>query len=167
MAIHSTRNSIPRQLILAAATLLTGLSAGFFATYEYSVTRALAEVNDTVYVTTFQAINATVRSLEFGIIFFGSIIALVVALVVSRSNRTALILLSAALLSYLTMLVITFSIHIPLNESLAAVQATTESAASAARATFETRWNAMHCVRTIAVLVSFALTILTLIQRPQ
>lgn len=162
MSTDSVGNTLAQRLILTVTTVLTGLSAGFFATYEYSVTRALIEVNDTVYVVAFQAINATVQSLEFGIIFFGSFVALIVALVVSRSNRAARNLLFLALVAYLAMLAITFSIHIPLNDSLAVVEANTSEIATAARATFETRWNDMHLIRTLAVLVAFASTVVAL-----
>jgi len=59
------------------ATVLTGLSAGFFFAYESSVTRGLAEVDDLTYVQTFQAINATIKNPMFGTVFFGSLPALV------------------------------------------------------------------------------------------
>lgn len=55
-----------------ATTLTTGLSAGFFSTYQWSVTRGLARVDDAVYVRAFQEINATVRTPWFAVVFFGA-----------------------------------------------------------------------------------------------
>ena len=70
-------------MTLLLATILVGLSAGFFFTYEASVTLGLAEVSDVAYVETFQAINETVRNPAFGIVFFGSIPAMALAIAMS------------------------------------------------------------------------------------
>jgi len=161
MTVYSSPIATTRQLMLVLSTVLTGLAAGFFATYQYSVTRALARVDDVVYVKTFQAINATIRSTEFGIIFFGSLVALVISMVMSRNSRLLLLLLTGAVAAYAATLVITFSIHIPLNESLAIVDANTQSAMG--RSAFEGRWNDMHLLRTLTVLVAFIFTTLALV----
>lgn len=147
-------------LTLVLAVILTGLSAGFFATYYYSVTRALATVSDPVYVTTFQAINATVRSVEFGLIFFGSLPALIIATVLQWSSGATRNLLLLATVAYCVMLAITFTVHIPLNEALAVA-----TDASTARLAFESHWNNLHLARTLAVCVSFVLTVTALTLR--
>jgi len=161
MTTHSSGIATTRQLTLVLSTVLTGLAAGFFATYQYSVTRALTGVDDVVYVKAFQAINATIRSAEFGIIFFGSLVALVTATALSRNSRVVLMLLTAALVTYIATLMITFSIHIPLNEALALADANTQSAI--ARSEFEDRWNDMHLIRTLTVLAAFIFTTLALV----
>lgn len=148
-------------LTLLIAILLTGLSAGFFATYHYSVVRALATVSDNTYVVAFQAINDNVRSVEFGVIFFGSLPAILLAALFSWRAPTVRLLLLAAAGAYAIMLVITFTVHIPLNETLSTVNAAAESAT--ARHNFEARWNEMHLYRTLAVCVSFVLTVVALL----
>lgn len=147
-------------LTLVFAVVLTGLSAGFFATYYYSVTRALATVSDPVYVSTFQAINATVRSAEFGLIFFGSLPALIVATALLWRSSTTRNLLLLATAAYCTMLTITFTVHIPLNEALAVA-----TDASTARLAFESHWNNLHLLRTLAVCLSFILAVTALMLR--
>ncbi len=157
--LSATRLSL-EQPLLVLATLLTGISAGFFSTYQYSVTRALEQVDDAVYVATFQAINASVRSAEFAIVFFGSLVALVVAVIAYRSSRTARVLLVAATVSYIILFAITFSIHVPLNEALAIVDVNTQ--AGIGRLEFESRWNEMHLIRTLAGVMAFVFTTLAL-----
>lgn len=149
-------------LTLMLAVILTGLSAGFFATYYYSVTRALATVSDPIYVTTFQAINATVRSAEFGLIFFGSLPALIIATMLLWRSAAARNLLLLATAAYCTMLAITFTVHIPLNEALAVA-----TDASDARRAFESHWNNLHLVRTLAVCLSFVLAVTALAIRTE
>jgi len=149
-----------RKLVLCVCTLLTGLCAGFFATYQYSVIRALKLVDDTTYVTIFQAINASVRSAESGVLFFGSIPALLLAIVLHRSERSILLLLMGALISYASTFAITFTVHIPLNEALALVDAVNADAVSSARNAFEIRWNELHLVRTVFATIAFALVVL-------
>ncbi len=61
------------RIALGVAGILTGLFAGFFVTYQISVTRGLARVDDVTYVQTFQWINRTVQTPEFAVIFFGTI----------------------------------------------------------------------------------------------
>jgi uncharacterized membrane protein len=148
-------------LSLVIAVLLTGLSAGFFATYQYPVIRALATVSDSTYVTAFQAINANVRSVEFGVIFFGSLPAILLAALFSWHVHAVRLLLLTAAAAYAVLLAITFAVHIPLNEALSTANAATESAS--ARQHFETRWNEMHLYRTLAVCVSFTLSVTALL----
>ena len=68
------------KLSLLVAVILCGLSAGSFYTYEASVTLGLADVDDSTYVTAFQALNDNVRNPAFGIMFFGSLPAIGAAL---------------------------------------------------------------------------------------
>lgn len=134
---------------LAIATTLAGLSAGFFFTYQISVTRGLAIVDDTTYVESFQAINATVRNAPFAVVFFGTVPAIGIAMAMLRSaTRATRALLTTALILAIAVVVITFAGSVPLNEELALV--TDLDQASDARATFETTWNRLNLARTIA-----------------
>lgn len=148
---------LPR-LAVVAATILTGLSAGFFFTYEVSVTLGLAEVSDTTYVETFQAINATIRNAPFGIVFFGPIpaIALATALNWKRTAPSTRLLLATAFPLYLAGFLITFAGNVPLNNDLGALTNVTPEIAAVARAAFESDWNQLNLLRTVAVAASFA-----------
>ena len=147
----------PQRLVVAIATLLVGLSAGFFFTYEASVTLALGEVGDVTYVETFQAVNETVRNPAFGIVFFGSIPAIVLAIVLTWTDasprRRALLIV--ALASYLVGIVVTGTGNVPLNDQLAASTSLTAEIAAQARREFEADWNRLNLLRSLAIGVSF------------
>lgn len=147
----------PARLVLLLATVLLGLSAGFFYTYEASVTVGLAEVSDVSYVETFQAINETIRNPAFGLMFFGAIpaMALAVALNWGSVNRAARLLLIAGLALYLIGLAITATGNVPLNEELAELTNVTTSGAGEARAAFEDSWNRLNLTRAVAFVGSF------------
>lgn len=143
---------------MTVAVLLVGLSAGFFFTYEASVTLALAEVDDVTYVKSFQAINDTISNPYFAIVFFGSIPAIGAALAVHWRSGRHLVrgLTAAALVLYLAAIAITGTGNVPLNEDLAAVEEITAATAAAARSAFEEDWNRLNLARTLAVVGSFA-----------
>ena len=149
----------PQRLALLIATLLVGLSAGFFFTYEASVTLALAELGDAAYVEAFQAINDTVRNPAFGLVFFGSIPAIAIAIVVNWSTVSSAlrVLLAAALPLYLAGLMITGLGNVPLNEDLADHEELTPAIAASARTDFEDAWNRLNMLRAISLGSSFAM----------
>ncbi|MGI9615602.1 MAG: DUF1772 domain-containing protein [Acidimicrobiales bacterium] len=147
----------PARLVLLLATVLVGLSAGFFYTYEASVTLGLAEVSDVGYVETFQAINETIRNAGFALMFFGAIpvLALAAALNWGSANRQARLALIAGLAFYLTGLAITATGNVPLNEQLAELTNVTTVGAGEARAAFEDSWNRLNLIRTVTFVGSF------------
>ena len=149
--------SLPR-LALLVATVLVGLSAGFFFTYEASVTLGLADVSDLTYVEAFRAINDAVRNPAFGLVFFGSIPALALAATANwrPSPPLARALLAAAVPLYLTGLIITGTGNVPLNNELGDVENLTTATAAITRAGFEDDWNQLNLLRSIAVGASFA-----------
>ena len=142
---------------LLLATVLVGLSVGFFFTYEASVTLGLAEVGDVAYVETFQAINETVSNPAFGIVFFGSIPAIALAIATNWRSMASLprILVAVALPLYLAGLIITGTGNVPLNDDLAEVVVITPQTAAAARADFEDDWNRLNLYRSLAIGCSF------------
>lgn len=156
------------RVALAAATALTGLSAGFFFTYAASVTAGLARVDDPAYVETFQAINDTIRNPAFALVFFGSIPAIAVAIAANWAPATTTVraLLVGALAAYLAGLLVTAVGSVPLNEELAAVTSRPPAGVTAARAAFEAEWNRLNLVRTVAFGASFVTMILTLAVSP-
>lgn len=148
----------PARIVLLLATIGAGLSAGFFFTYEASVTLGLAEVGDVAYVETFQAINETIRNPWFGSVFFGTIPLIGAALILNwKSDATVRLLIVGAALCYIATGVITGVGNVPLNDDLAAYTEVTPAIASEARADFEGDWNRLNLLRTLTALASFAL----------
>lgn len=152
------RSAAFRRPALATAVVLVGLSAGFFFAYQASVTLGLAQVTDVTYVQSFQAINATVRNPAFAIVFFGSFIAIAVAMLLTWTTASSLskLLMGAALVFYVAGLAITFAGHVPMNNALAQHIDVTPSVAAAARAEFEQTWNSLNLLRTLVIGASFA-----------
>lgn len=160
----------PARLALLTATTLVGLSAGFFFTYEASVTLGLAEVGDVAYVETFQAINDTIRNPAFGIVFFGAIPAIAVAIAANwvTASRARRSLLALTLPLYVSGLLITVVGNVPLNNDLGEVGAPTPSVAAEARAAFEDDWNRLNLLRTLAIGASFvSMTAAAVAVRPE
>ncbi len=154
--------TIAARASLGLATFLVGLSAGFFFTYQYSVLLGLAEVGDGTYIETFQAINATIRNPAFGVVFFGSVPAVALAIATNWSTMTGWrrMLLAAALPLYLAVVAVTFAGNVPLNEELAefdnsATGQVASAEAATVRADFEGDWNRLNLIRTGAVVAAF------------
>ncbi|MDY7101468.1 MAG: anthrone oxygenase family protein [Actinomycetota bacterium] len=141
---------------LALATVLAGLSAGFFFTYQASVVRALATLDDQTYVTTFQAINETVGNPAFAVVFFGTPPATAAALLLHRGDHRRRVLLGAGLALVVSVVAITALVNVPLNDDLATVEATVAADATTARAEFEDPWNRANLARAVASIAGAA-----------
>ena len=151
-------NTTMSRSALLGATVLAGLSAGFFYTYEASVTLGLAEVGDLTYVETFRAINDTIKNPVFGVVFFGSMPALALAAFANWRAATAVrrAMLVMAPLFYLVTMAVTFVGNVPLNDELAEIEPATVAIAADAREDFETDWNRLNLIRTLTAFGSFA-----------
>lgn len=149
-----------RRLVLLAAVVLTGLSAGFFYTFEASVTPGLELVDDNTYVATFQALNEAIRNPAFAIVFFGTIPTVIGALVLHwRRDPVRRLLIAAALALYLGAVAVTATGNVPLNEDLADVGALDPldaASAAEARQNFEADWNQLNLIRAAAIIAGFA-----------
>lgn len=156
----SDRVLAPR-IALAAATVGAGLGAGLFYTYQISVIRALADVDDVTYVKTFQAINDTIQNPWFFAMFMGTPLATAAALVLNRRSGGAVrALIAAGLVLNIAVVGITVFGNVPLNDDLAKQTVVTPETAALARFDFEERWNRLHLGRTLAAVGSFvALTV--------
>ena len=146
-----------RRLTLVAATIATGLAAGFFYAYHVSVTRGHARISDPAYLEAMQAINATVRNWEFFAGFFGALILGAAALALRARNwrSPTTWLVAAGFGLYAAAFLVTVAINVPMNEELARV---TLSGADLApvRAGYEPAWNQANALRTGLSVAAFA-----------
>lgn len=141
---------------LAAATIATGQGAGVYYTYQISVTRALAEVDDATYVATFQSINRTIVNPWFVSVFLGAPLLAGAALALHwGADRPLVIAIAAGFVLQVASIAITVAGNIPLNEALDREGVVTGAAATAARAAFEAPWNRLHLARTVASVGGF------------
>ena len=151
-----------KSITLFFAVLLTGLSAGLFYAWAVSVIPGTKKVADSTYLETMQSINRAILNPAFYLIFFGSLILLVISTIQHFQTGLAFWLLLTATLVYLIGTVgVTMLGNVPLNNSLdvldlgelkAELQAQT-------RRQFEVKWNRLHMIRTVFAVLSFLLSL--------
>lgn len=152
-----------KSITLFSAVFLTGLSAGLFYAWAVSVIPGTKRVPDPVYLQTMQAINRAILNPAFFLVFFGSLLLLVVSAIQHVQNGLTFWVLLAAALTYLAG---TFGVtalgNVPLNNSLDALELGELSMEllSRTRQQYEVRWNRLHTIRTVFAVLSFLLSLL-------
>ena len=150
---------------LAAATILTGLSAGLLYGWRVSVIPGTGRTASPTYVETMQAINRAILNPAFFLVFLGAPVAITVAMVVAfvdDANARAGLLAFAFVLYLTTTVVATAVGNIPLNDQLEAFDASgaTSAEVHATRVAYERPWNRWHDVRTVSSASAFVLCVL-------
>jgi uncharacterized membrane protein len=144
---------------LLAATLATGLMAGVFGLYAHTIMRGLGKTDDRTFVGAFQAIDRAIINPLFMLSFFGALVLSAVAAVLylRDDDHSLLPWVAAAFGLYLVVVVITMTVHVPLNDDIKAAGDPDRIAdLPAVRAAFhETRWVAWNIVRAVATTVAF------------
>jgi uncharacterized membrane protein len=144
---------------LLAATLSTGLMAGLFAAFAYSVMPGLARSSDHTLVEAMQRINEAILNPVFMLPFMGSVplLGLAIFLAWHAPGRPALGWLIAALACYLIAFMVTTGVNVPLNDQLAkAGDPDHIKHLAATRSHFEHQWVAWNIVRAVLHTASFA-----------
>lgn len=154
-----------KSITLFSAVLLTGLSAGLFYAWSVSVIPGTKRVPDHTYLETMQAINRAILNPAFFLIFFGSLILLIVSAIQHvQAGLTFWLMLAAAL----TYLVGTFGVtalgNVPLNNSLDVLELSelTGDLIAGTRQRYELKWNRFHLIRTTFAVLSFLISLLGL-----
>ncbi len=147
-----------RTASLLLAALTTGLMAGLFFAYTFSVMPGLARADDRTFVDAMQRINVAIINGWFLTCFLGAIgfTVLAAALQLGSDRRGVLLWVVAAAVLYAAVLVITGRINVPLNNQLAAageLEQITDLAA--VRAAFEATWVRWNAIRTAANVAAF------------
>ena len=148
-----------RTTVLIIATLATGLTAGVFGLYAHTIMPGLAKTDDRTFVASFQAMDRAIMNPWFiGFGFMGALIASAVA-AATQVGRDALPWTVAALALYLVAFIITFVVHLPLNDALkAAGDPDSIANLDAVRRDFqEARWHTWNTVRAWTSTSAFAL----------
>ncbi|MGW1997482.1 anthrone oxygenase family protein [Embleya sp. NPDC001921] len=144
--------------ILVAATITSGLTAGLFVAFSYSVMPALRRSDDRTFIEVMQNVNEVILNPVFTSCFVGGL-AFAIAATATHWRTTDKALrawIVAGLAFYLAMLAITAGFHVPLNHDLAAAGAPDRITDPAAvRDTFENEWVAANILRALANLASF------------
>ncbi|MDO7874947.1 DUF1772 domain-containing protein [Hymenobacter sp. ASUV-10] len=149
-----------KNLVLALATLSTGLVAGVYYGFSVAVNPAFARLPDAQYIRAMQEINDAIQNPFFAASFFGAPLLLVLAtgLHAGRPRGRQLgLVLAATLVFWVGSLGVTVGGNIPLNEQLARYAPGATASAAAVRQQFVPPWNRWHRVRTGASVVALAL----------
>lgn len=159
------------QIVLITATLLCSLVAGFLFAFATIVMPGIKTLNDREFIRAFQVIDGVIQNNQplFVAVWIGSVVTSVATagLGFGQLNGTQYLLSIAAPLIYiLGVQLSTFTINVPLNNQLQAlnVNVMDETALKAARIDFEPRWNLWNLVRTLFASLTSVLMMILLFQ---
>jgi len=144
---------------LIAATMTMGLMAGVFALYSNTIMPGLRRTDDRTFVGAFQATDKAIINPLFLLCFLGALVftGLATGLHLQAGSRTVLPWIASAFVLYLTAVVITFAVNVPLNNGIKAAGDPDRIAdLTAVRKRFnESRWAAWNVVRTLTSTAAF------------
>ena len=151
------------------SVLCCGLMAGLLFSYSCSVNIGLNSLENNEYLKAMQSINNAIQNPYFLIVFLCLLFILPVTSILQykeMANTSFYFILTATLIYFVGVFGVTMFCNVPLNEQLAKFDistATTNEIASM-RQSFEKPWNSYHSIRTIASVISFGLTILSILK---
>ena len=158
------------QIALIVATLLCSLVAGFVFAFAVVVMPGIKGLPDREFIRAFRVMDGVIQNNQpmFVFVWVGSVVVLVATAVLGfgeLDGEGRLLMIVATLIYILGVQVPTFTINVPLNNRLQAldVDAVNDTARKGARTDFEPRWTRWNSIRTaLASLVSTLLMILLL-----
>ena len=158
------------EIALIVATLLCSLVAGFVFAFAVVVMPGIKGLTDREFIRAFRVMDGVIQNNQpmFVFVWVGSVVVLVVTAVLGfgeLDGEGRLLMIVATLIYILGVQVPTFTINVPLNNRLQAldVDAMDDTARKEARTDFEPRWTRWNSIRTaLASLVSTLLMILLL-----
>ena len=156
--------------ILFVAILLSGLIAGLLYAYSCSINPGLKALSDKEYVHAMQSINEAIQNPIFFLSFVGLLAVYplsVYRVYTSPLNLSTYLMIIATLIYFFGVFGLTMWRNVPLNELLAKFDISQGSSGqiTAMRQRFEGPWNNYHAVRTFASILSFGLTILSVMKQ--
>ena len=156
------------QIVLILAAFLCSLVAGFVFAFTFVVMPGIKNLDNREFIRAFQVMDGVIQNNQpiFVLVWVGSIVAVVASSVLGFGQLDGagrLLIIFAALAYLFGVQLSTFTINVPLNNKLQAldVDAMNETAQEAARRDFEPRWSRWNSFRTVfASLVSALLMVL-------
>ena len=157
------------QIVLILAAFLCSLVAGFVFAFAFVVMPGIRSLNDREFIRAFQVMDRIIQNNQpiFVLVWVGSVVALVTSAVLGFGQLDGagrLLIICAALAYLFGVQLSTFTINVPLNNKLQAlnVDAMNETAQEAARKDFEPRWNRWNSFRTVFASLASALLLVLL-----
>lgn len=160
-------SAVVRGAALIAATVTTGLGAGVFYAFACAVMPGLRKAGDRAFVESMQRINVAIVNGWFMLSFLGALLLTGVAVachVPGGDGRRVLPWVTAALVLYLAVFVITVAVNIPLNDALDAAGDPDRIAdLTAVRERFEAVWVRWNTVRAVLSSAAFGCLVWALV----
>ncbi len=152
-----------RTILIAVSLISSGLVAGLLYGWMVSVIPGTVRTDDAVYVQTMQRINLAIINPAFLIPFLGTPVVLAIAAIASYragNNRRAAVIGWAAVVYAVGVIGVTVGGNIPLNDELDRfdLAGAIGDQLSTARGDYEGPWNRWHRIRTLASVITFAMT---------
>jgi uncharacterized membrane protein len=155
--------STARTVVLFVAVMSSGILAGFFLTYGFTIMPGLATTEDQVFVEAFQGLERMFGTFEFGInwpVILGYLcgpVVMAVAMALHRKSGPILKWLLAAFVLTIATIAITQIFHVPLNDAITAAGDPTGTGAAQVRADFrEDWWRTWNLARSATAVGAFA-----------
>lgn len=145
--------------------LLNALSVGFFFAWSVSVILGTKKVGDLTYLETMQSINKEILNPVFFIVFFGSLITLILNTALQNNNKLMFwLLLTSAIIYLIGTFGVTAFGNVPLNNELDAldIKALNITELKNLRDYYESSWNQYHNIRTLSNMISFILLLISI-----
>ena len=146
--------------VLVLASVLTGLSAGLFATFSYVVMPGLRRTEDAAFVEAMRGINVAILNPVFALVFGGAFIVTAAALVTGRDGPARPWIIAALVLYVVGAFVVTFTVNVPMNDALE----TGRGSAASLREAFEDRWVLWNHVRSALTTAAFVCLLVGLLR---
>lgn len=140
-------------IVLVVSATTAGLTAGLFFAWSCSVMPGLGRVSHAVFIAAMQSMNRAIQNPLFFSCFFGTALLLPVSSYLYYGIATVFELLTGAMIIYWAGVIgITILGNVPLNNRLEDFQLAlaSEDDMLKIREEFESRWNRLNHVRTIA-----------------
>ena len=151
--------------IFFITVLLNALSAGFFFAWSVSVILGTKKVGDFTYLETMQSINKEILNPVFFIVFFGSLITLILNTALQNNNKLMFwLLLTSAIIYLLGTFGVTAFGNVPLNNELDAldIKSLNITELKNFRNYYESNWNQYHNIRTLSNMISLILLLISI-----
>jgi uncharacterized membrane protein len=155
---HPRRDDPNADIVLVAAVIAMGLVAGLFYFSSIAVMPALTAADDRTLVDAMQQMIDKIENPAFFATFLGAPVLAAVALSQARGSGSPRVAgwIAAGLALYAVMVVVTFAVHIPLNDDLRqAGDPERIGNLAAVRDDFVTPWVSWDIVRTLATTAAF------------
>lgn len=155
-------------IILLAAALSTALMAGLFFNWTNAITGGLHKLPDSHYISAMQSINRAIQNPVFFLAFFGAAVLLSVSSYLqyqSPLSVTFYLVFGATIFYLCGVMAVTVFGNIPLNQTLDKfnLDKATPEEIYKLRLAFESKWNSLNTIRTVASFISLLLILIACI----